>query len=261
MEIFNRQHLNKRFALIQKEKPSHELLYAAARTLAERLSWRKKDIIHCLFLGPYSYILQDVLAKEFPDLSISLIINQHSDCYFDSEYIPFDKDMFDCILSFFDVQWINDVPGHFKQLEQILHPKGIMMGVCVGNESFFDLGTYLANVEAEKSTYYVNRVHPMIKVDTIADLLKRAGFYSPISDLDSFYIKDICINDCIDLLRKIKATNAMIQQHACHLPKNQLEGVISIRIDFVYFTAIRSDEAKKKLDNSKDHLNRLQSLL
>lgn len=237
MYIFDRTQLIKQGRMLAECSASHPVLAHACQTVAERLSWRQKPIHRVLLLGAYTLLLKEKLDSILPPTCD--IVTQYIDVDFDSEFIPFDENSFDVILSFFDIQYLNDVPGYLKQLEYCLMPDGLLTGVFVGGQSFHDMNHFLLQAESNLSPNVCVRFHPHISLPMTADLLKRAGFDCPLVDLDHFVLEEKTMRDHIDALRHLRATNKMAEQKL--FPKKLipiLNTKISISIDLVYISGL-----------------------
>lgn len=235
--IFDRTRLLKQGKILAQCAVHHPLLEHACNTIVERISWRQKPIKHLLILGSYTKHLKERIQALLPHEC--QIVTQFSDLAFDSELIPFEENSFDVILSFFDVQYLNDVPGYLKQLEYCLQPDGLLTGVFIGGHSFHEINHYLLQTESAISCDVCVRFHPHISLSTTADLLKRAGFDCPLVDRDHFVLDKQSMRNHIDVLRQLHATNKMASQKP--FPKKLIPFLtteIPITIDLVYINGL-----------------------
>ncbi len=130
--LFNRSKILKHEKDVSINKPYHFGIHKAAKTLVERLKWRQALPSNLLILGAYNFALTEEIKTALPHFINDETIIHYDIFAFDSEYLPFQKHQFDCILSFFDIQTINDVPGYLKQIAYCLKPNGLFTGVYVG---------------------------------------------------------------------------------------------------------------------------------
>lgn len=243
MYIFNRKKIIKQ-GMQKHRTETHDVLEHAAKTITERVLWRTTPVDRILIIGHHLHIIKQYLMPVIK--SQAEVFFQYDDCVFDSEFIPYGVHTFDLIISFFDIQYLNDVPGYLKQLEYCLVPNGLFMGVFVGGQSFFECAEHLFFEESVSQKVIAVRFHPNISVSSIADLLKRAGFDCPIVDKDSLKIEEDSIYNHILTLRKLNATNKMHEQYP--FPKSLIAALHarkSLNIDLLYVTGLGHQKSKK----------------
>jgi SAM-dependent methyltransferase len=240
-ELFNQHLFHKKSQDLYLHKKTHPLLVTASKTLAERLSWVLNKYENALILGPYNYILEDMLEEVCPFFLNKNTVIQFKNIKFDSEKFPFNQDSFDCIISFFDIQSINDVPGYLKQIDYCLKENGLFLGVFLGNESLLSLKKYIINKEFLFDEGASMRFHPTITPEVASQLLNRAGFDCPIADYNRYKLENtIC--EYIQNLRMLKATSLLKKYDL--MPKKlgymllKDDTPIETCIDFVFMTGL-----------------------
>ena len=247
--LFDRSKIKGRFKKNHIET-SHLLIQSAAETLVERLTWTFKKFNNVLILGPFSYILMDAFKRLYPDFLDANLVQQFVNVDFDSENIPFPQNTFDCILSFFDFETINDVPGSLRQLYYCLKPNGLFTGVYLGGNSLESLRQYFLIEESFYNKGVGVRFHPTISAEDMAYLLQRSGFECPMTDNDVHCLKDVTIYDAIKMLRSLKMTNAL-NEKSPYLGKKFSKKIInddtklSVLINLIYLTALGSDRSSQ----------------
>ncbi len=90
----------------------------------------------------------------------------------------------DLIISAWQIGHVNDVPGYFAQIKQILKPDGWFLAVFYGGESLIELRNALWQADEEISRGVSVRVSPMIDLRDAAALLQRTNFALPVADHD-----------------------------------------------------------------------------
>lgn len=174
---------------------NHPLLLSAAQTLSERLQWFSNPFHFPLVTGPYAHLIESAKFANPATYSLDLPKDQSK--------------QYDCILSFFALQVINDVPGYLKQIETMLLPGGFFSAVFLGGESFLTLKNYLMNTEFDLTQGFALRVHPSIHIADALSLLANAGFACPLADLDSHTLNYPSAYALIQDLRKLQATSCL----------------------------------------------------
>lgn len=255
VNLFDRKRILKNTELIQKNRPSHPLLDDAAKILLERFLWSSFSYRNILILGPYNYIFSKLLQKHLRKNRAFNIIVQHQDAFFDSEFLPFSQDSFDCVFSFFDIQWINDVPGHLKQIQYLLKPQGLFSGVFIGGQTFIEIKKTACALQLkmkDNADFSMNFM-PTIHASDGASLLQRAGFSSPLSDRE---IKKYCHSwiEMHHILQHLYATG-FIQQTCKWISKNSAQAIKNIKaidntIELIFLTALGTLNNTKTLNNS-----------
>lgn len=253
MILFNRKKIFKNTQNIQKKRPQHAVLVDAAHTILERFLWSSHNYKNILILGAYNYVFYDLLKKNLSKNSDHNIIVQYKETSFDSEYLPFEQNSFDCVFSFFDIQWINDVPGYLKQIQYMLKPQGLLSGVFLGGQTFTELKNTFYNSQMEminQSDLSMNFM-PTIHASDGASLLQRACFSNAITDRET---KKYCLSwpQIYRILHRLHATGFM--QHQSLISKSTLNSMknspeIDNSIELVFITALGTIKQDKVLNN------------
>ena len=212
----------------------------AALTLLERFSWSHKKYLNVLIIGSYGNIFKKHCDEHVISKEHSITITQFENCVFESAFLPFGQDSFDCIFSFFDMQWINDVPGYLKQLHYILKPGGLLSGVFIGGSSFIEMKEKFSQMELLHANGASLSFMPTIHASDAADLVQRAGFACPISDryTDQFHATWMQI---YAILKKLQATGFL--KDVGHLTKEGLKYLYGVdaqqhTIETIFFSGL-----------------------
>lgn len=108
----------------------------------------------------------------------------------------------DAVVSFLDLQTVNDVPGHLIQLNRALVPDGLLMVCFFAGDTLFQLRESFLAAEVELTGGASPRVAPMIGVRELGSLLQRAGFALPVADVDRRLLR---YDTALDVMREVKA--------------------------------------------------------
>src|SRR5690606_9420791 len=97
----------------------------------------------------------------------------------DEEFLPFQKNCMDAVVSNLSLQWVNDLPGALVQIRNTLKPDGLFMAAVLGGESLRELRESLMQAELAVSGGASPRVSPFIDMRDMGALMQRAGFALP----------------------------------------------------------------------------------
>jgi SAM-dependent methyltransferase len=107
----------------------------------------------------------------------------------DEEMSPFRDEAFDLVVSALSLHWVNDLPGTLIQIRRSLKPDGLFIGIVPGGRTLHELRSSLLVAEDDLRGGAAMRVSPTLDVIDGADLLQRAGFAMPVSDLDRITVR------------------------------------------------------------------------
>ena len=158
-----------------------------------RLLKRKKNITH---IDHYSY-LPEACYQGQKVMSLS------------SENFNFPKEQYDLVLAPLSLHIMNDVPGVFRQILQSLKSDGVFLANVIGENILYQFHKAFTEAELDMTERAISRIHPAVDVRMIGDLLSRAGFTLPVSDIDHFPISYSNIMRVFSDLRMMGETSIM----------------------------------------------------
>lgn len=185
-------------------------------------------------------------------------LDDRPDILADSSLSPLAPGQFDLLVNALDWQHYDDLPGLLVQWRQALRPDGLLLGALLGEESlrdlrhsFFRMGTQAGRV--------VNRLVPMVPMDTLSHLLQRTGFALPVIDRVSLTVHYDTLIDLFHDLRMMAESNHL----AGHYPLTRSElasldsdyraflgldaaASLPVRLDLLYVTAWAPAETQPK---------------
>lgn len=113
---------------------------------------------------------------------------------------------FDLIISAGVLDSVNDVPGALALARRALKPDGLFLGAFLGAGTLATLRACFMAAESERPAA---RFHPQIDVRAGGDLLSRAGFALPVSDVETLTVRYGSIFGLFRDLRGMAATNLL----------------------------------------------------
>ena len=103
--------------------------------------------------------------------------------------LPFAPASFDLVVSAGALQSVNDLPGALSQIRRALKPGGLFLAAFPGGESLREIRSAFLDAELALTGRVAARVAPMVDAASAGALLQRAGFTSPVSDVETVTIR------------------------------------------------------------------------
>ncbi len=141
------------------------------------------------------------------------------------EYLPFEPESFDLVLSFMGLHWINDVPGYMAQIQKILKKDGLFLASFPGGKTLHELRHAALEAESALKGGASPRVSPMVDVRDAGALLQRARFSLPVSDSE---IITMLYKDAFALMRDLRAmgeSNALLKREKTFTSRRILSAI------------------------------------
>ena len=104
------------------------------------------------------------------------------------EYVPFEPETFDLVLSSSSLHWINDLPSVLTQINTCLKPDAPFMAAMSGGDSLYELRGSLQLAEQERLGGIGTHMSPLADVRDVGNLLTRAGFKLLTVDVDDIIV-------------------------------------------------------------------------
>ena len=107
----------------------------------------------------------------------------------DEDRLPFADASFDLIVSAGGLASVSDLPGALVQARRVLRPGGLFLASFAGGMTLADVRADLIAAESAITGGAAARTAPMVEAQAAAGLLARAGFTSPVSDLERLTVR------------------------------------------------------------------------
>ena len=140
----------------------------------------------------------------------------------DEEALPFADGTLDLVVSALALQLVNDLPGTLVQIRRALKPDGLFLAALLGGETLNELRQSFAAAESEVEGGVSPRVAPFADLRDLGALLQRAGFALPVADADRLAVRYDSAFALMHDLRRMGATNALIDRRRTPLRRATL---------------------------------------
>ena len=102
----------------------------------------------------------------------------------DEQPLPFDKDSVDAVISSMSLHWVNNLPGLFSSVFDVLKPDGVFTGSLLGSDTLYELRGSIQVAENELEGGFGIHVSPFVQASDLGGLLRGAGFNMLTLDSD-----------------------------------------------------------------------------
>jgi len=140
----------------------------------------------------------------------------------DEEALPFREASLDLVVSALALQFVNDLPGVLVQIRRVLKPDGLFLAALTGGETLTELRQSFAAAESDVEGGVSPRVAPFADLRDLGALLQRAGFALPVTDTDRVTVRYDSAFALMHDLRRMGATNALIDRRRTPLKRATL---------------------------------------
>lgn len=140
----------------------------------------------------------------------------------DEEALPFADGTLDLVVSALALQLVNDLPGTLVQIRRALKPDGLFLAALLGGETLNELRQSFAAAESEVEGGVSPRVAPFADLRDLGALLQRAGLALPVADADRLAVRYDSAFALMHDLRRMGATNALIDRRRTPLRRATL---------------------------------------
>lgn len=225
--IFDRKLLRTRQQRARALGPATFLIDRVADELGERLSVVLRQFDRAVDLGTPTDAVRRVLAAT-GKVGAIIAANPFAggegslNVAADEEALPFADGSLDLVVSALSLQFVNDLPGTLIQIRRSLRPDGLFLAALIGGDTLTELREALAQAESEIEGGISPRVAPFPDVRELGGLLQRAGFALPVVDTDRVTVRYKYVSALMRDLRRMGATNALIERRRVPLKRATL---------------------------------------
>jgi SAM-dependent methyltransferase len=153
-------------------------------------NWRENIVDRLLF------VRKKFIKKALVSLDNSLLIRAKAcvdfadfDAYTYDQILNIQENSYDLIITTPCLQYVGELPALLDACKKRLTGKGLFIGSCIGEDSFFDIKVLFAQHDHEIYSGLAQRFIPLIHTKDAGALMQSLGFYMPISDCDRILIQ------------------------------------------------------------------------
>lgn len=106
----------------------------------------------------------------------------------DEEFLPYEENTFDAVLSSLSLHWINNLPSVLSQINRVLKPDAPFIAAMFGGDTLFELRTSLQLADLDRRGGVSTHVSPLADVRDVGGLLGKAGFKMLTVDVDDIIV-------------------------------------------------------------------------
>ena len=130
----------------------------------------------------------------------------------DPEALDLPERGYDLIVSLFDLDVVDDVPGYLARARAHLRGDGLFLAAAIGGESLSELREAFLAADAEVSGGAYLRVAPFIPLNAAAGLLQRAGLALPVADVETHVVRYASPLALMAELKALGASNPLAER-------------------------------------------------
>jgi len=138
----------------------------------------------------------------------------------DMEALPVKSNSMDMVWSNFALQWCNDLPATFVELQRVLKVDGLLMFSTFGPDTLKELRSAFQGVDGH------NHLNRFADMHDIGDMLVAAGFGDPVMDMEYITLTYGDVKAVMQDLRSIGAHNATAGRATGMMGKNAWNRVL-----------------------------------
>jgi hypothetical protein len=180
----------------------------ALADLDDRLSPVTRSFERALIMAPDARMLPTTGASAnglFAFERVSTALATPGISLVDPEGLDLPRRNYDLIVSIFDLDLVDDVPGFLARARAHLRGDGLFLAAAIGGDSLTELREAFLGADAQISGGAFLRVAPFIPLSEAAGLLQRAGLALPVSDVETHVVR---YETPLALMRELKALGA-----------------------------------------------------
>lgn len=138
------------------------------------------------------------------------------------EYVPYETDTFDMVISSLSLHWVNNLPSVLTQINNCLKPDAPFIAAMFGGDNLYELRGSLQLAEQERLGGIGTHMSPLADVRDVGNLLSRAGFKLLTVDVDDIIVDYPHISALMSDLQAMGEANAALRRGSGPLSREVL---------------------------------------
>ena len=200
----------------------------------------------------FNMLQQTKLQRPWLQKCLQKMLHQQHLLCADIENLPIASNSMGLVWSNLAIQWCNDLDGAFSELARVLQPEGLLMFSTFGPDTLKELRAATTNSHTHVSRF--------IDMHDIGDALVRAGFSTPVLDVEHYTLTYDDVKSVMTDLKSIGAHNAtagrarglqgrgFLQNLVQNYEQFRVAGKLPATFEVVYGHAWKAD-SKPQLDD------------
>ena len=200
----------------------------------------------------FNMLQQTKLQRPWLQKCLQKMLHQQHLLCADIENLPIASNSMGLVWSNLAIQWCNDLDGAFSELVRVLQPEGLLMFSTFGPDTLKELRAATTNGHTHVSRF--------IDMHDIGDALIRAGFSTPVLDVEHYTLTYDDVKSVMTDLKSIGAHNAtagrarglqgrgFLQNLVQNYEQFRVAGKLPVTFEVVYGHAWKA-ESKPNLDD------------
>ena len=200
----------------------------------------------------FNMLQQTKLQRPWLQKCLQKMLHQQHLLCADIENLPITSNSMGLVWSNLAIQWCNDLDGAFSELARVLQPEGLLMFSTFGPDTLKELRAATTNGHTHVSRF--------IDMHDIGDALIRAGFSTPVLDVEHYTLTYDDVKSVMTDLKSIGAHNAtagrarglqgrgFLQNLVQYYEQFRVAGKLPATFEVVYGHAWKA-ESKPQLDD------------
>lgn len=216
MQIFDRDAIRfRRNRFANKYKEHNFLITEISKLVIERLYGNcgvtlnvggdSEQFLKCC--SQFQYVVHGDISEE-----LLKNLNGTIKVVLDEEFLPFQQESFDTVVSVSALHRVNDLPGALLQFRYALKNNGVFIGTLFGVKTLYELRQSVAKFGL-KSGVISPKIYPFVDVKDAGMLMQRAGFNMAVSDVVTIVMNYGCVQQLFRDLRYTGETNSLIKRN------------------------------------------------
>lgn len=191
----------------------------------DRISFLNKEYENVLNLGSRTFDLSHANFKNLVSVDLSMkMLRTFSGMRVqaDEEFLPFQDNSFDLVVSVLNLHWVNDLLGALIQIRRALKPGGIFVASFIGGRSLSEAKKVFVDIESKLGVNINFHIPPMIATKSLTELMQKARFKDVVVDENLMKVSYQDPKKILKDLQDMGENNCMGDGHIRYLRKDVL---------------------------------------